>query len=111
MLLFSIRCTAKSLYWACKHSDLEKVLQLLCAGVQPNARVKESHNQTGLHMAATMGECPISGDWCPTSRGVWVISASPFGVSATLAVVIATLAGVVATLAGAVATLAGLLPH
>ena len=54
------RCTPKSLYWACKHGDLEKVLQVLSGGVDPSARVKDHSNQTALHLAAMLGNVAVA---------------------------------------------------
>ncbi|KAK3894607.1 hypothetical protein Pcinc_001655 [Petrolisthes cinctipes] len=47
--------SAKSVYWACKQNDLEKLLHVLVNGLSPNVKAKEYGNQTGLHVAASNG--------------------------------------------------------
>ncbi|XP_047502788.1 histone-lysine N-methyltransferase EHMT2-like [Penaeus chinensis] len=51
----SVKPSAKSVYWACKNNDLEKLLHVLVQGVSPNVKVKEYGNQTGMHVAASYG--------------------------------------------------------
>ena len=49
------RCSSKSMYWSCKHNDLEKLISILSQGISPNLRTKEYGNQAGLHVAASFG--------------------------------------------------------
>ncbi|XP_069938881.1 uncharacterized protein G9a isoform X3 [Cherax quadricarinatus] len=51
----SAKPSPKGMYSSCKQNDLEKLLHVLVHGVNPNVKVKEYGNQTGMHVAAAYG--------------------------------------------------------
>lgn len=51
----NVKPSPKGVYWACKQNDLEKLLHVLVHGLNPNVKVKEYGNQTGMHVAAAFG--------------------------------------------------------